>query len=212
MRSYLIEACVESIEEALIACQRGADQIELCARLDVDGLTPELEIIRLCADRLSIPLKVMLRHREGHFVYDLNDKAELFRQLNRIKEFPVKGLVFGAIAQDGQLDFDLICEIRDRAYPREICLHKAIDSSSDILLDLDRLKQIGGIAEILSSGGAVSAREGVRMLSEMRDLCGESIRLIGAGAIRPDNLQELHDKLGLRAYHGRHILGSLSVS
>ena len=36
----LVEACVETLEEALQAEKNGAHRIELCSRLDLDGLTP----------------------------------------------------------------------------------------------------------------------------------------------------------------------------
>jgi len=35
------EACVQSFEEAVLTEQRGADRVELCARLDLDGVTKD---------------------------------------------------------------------------------------------------------------------------------------------------------------------------
>ena len=40
------EACVETVEQAIKAEKNGADQIELCSRLDLDGLTPDFDVIR----------------------------------------------------------------------------------------------------------------------------------------------------------------------
>ena len=39
------EACVESYEEAVRAKDLGANRIELCSRLDLDGLTPARKTI-----------------------------------------------------------------------------------------------------------------------------------------------------------------------
>ena len=39
------EVCVDSLEEALKAEKNGANRIELCGRLDLDGLTPSRELI-----------------------------------------------------------------------------------------------------------------------------------------------------------------------
>ena len=40
------EACVESIKEAKAAELQKADRVELCSRLDLDGLTPSRSIIK----------------------------------------------------------------------------------------------------------------------------------------------------------------------
>ena len=43
--SIIKEACVETVKEAILAEKRGADRIELCYRLEYDGLTPAKNII-----------------------------------------------------------------------------------------------------------------------------------------------------------------------
>lgn len=46
------EACIESVAEGVAAYEQGAGRVELCSRLDLDGLTPSiedtLELIRRC--------------------------------------------------------------------------------------------------------------------------------------------------------------------
>ncbi len=68
--SYLREACVESLEQAFIAEKNGADRIELCTDLDVEGLTPSRELILSVKSQLNIPVHVMIRPRAGDFVYN----------------------------------------------------------------------------------------------------------------------------------------------
>jgi len=54
------EACVSSIQQALIAAERGADRIEFCRALDVGGLTPydsDLEKIK----SIKKPVNVIIR-------------------------------------------------------------------------------------------------------------------------------------------------------
>ncbi len=41
----LLEACVESLNEAILAEKLGAHRLELCSRLDLDGLTPDYNLI-----------------------------------------------------------------------------------------------------------------------------------------------------------------------
>ena len=39
------EACVDTLKDAIEAEKNGADRIELCSRLDLEGLTPEKILI-----------------------------------------------------------------------------------------------------------------------------------------------------------------------
>ena len=50
------EACVETVEEAIKAEANGADQIEFCSRLDLDGLTPD-ELRDMCKCYMKLYLK-----------------------------------------------------------------------------------------------------------------------------------------------------------
>lgn len=63
------EACVETLEEALKAEQLGAERVELCSNLELDGLIPHPEIVRKTCFALRIPVMVMIRPRPGNFVY-----------------------------------------------------------------------------------------------------------------------------------------------
>ena len=38
--NFTKEACVDNIHDAINVEKKGANQIELCSRLDLDGLTP----------------------------------------------------------------------------------------------------------------------------------------------------------------------------
>ena len=100
------EACVQTLDEALIAQQNGADRIELCSRLDLDGLTPSRDLIRSVKSKLTIPIKVMIRPRAGNFVYNNQEieqmKNDILFNLH-IKERNV--LFWRLISPDSKFDF-----------------------------------------------------------------------------------------------------------
>ena len=58
--NFTKEACVDNIRDAINVEKRGADQIELCSRLDLDGLTPSKKLILQTIRRVSIPIKIMI--------------------------------------------------------------------------------------------------------------------------------------------------------
>jgi copper homeostasis protein len=64
----LIEAYVETLDQALAAQTSGADRLELCGPGD-GGLTPTIDIVNQIVEAVSIPTHVMIRPRAGDFNY-----------------------------------------------------------------------------------------------------------------------------------------------
>ena len=62
-KDIFLEACVETLEEAILAEERGANRLEICSRLDLDGLTPDVKLIKKGLKIISITIKVMIRQR-----------------------------------------------------------------------------------------------------------------------------------------------------
>ena len=89
----IIEVCAESYEHALKAEKAGADRIELCKDLHLDGLTPDYESAKKTIDSLNIPVFILIRPIEGDFIYS-NEEFELMkRDIIKFKEMGCKGIV-----------------------------------------------------------------------------------------------------------------------
>ena len=69
-KKYIKEACVETLEQAVIAERKGADRLEFCAYLAFDGLTPAPDLVKAVLNVVNIPVRVMIRPRNGNFVYN----------------------------------------------------------------------------------------------------------------------------------------------
>ena len=67
-----IEFCVTSVEGAIAAEQFKADRIELCSRLDLDGLTPSLNLIKQCRLAYTGEIHIMIRPEDGPFICNDN--------------------------------------------------------------------------------------------------------------------------------------------
>jgi copper homeostasis protein len=68
----LLEVCVDSLDAALTARDRGADRVELCVALAEGGLTPSHGLlISVCRALQGSPCKVhvLIRPRAGDFLY-----------------------------------------------------------------------------------------------------------------------------------------------
>lgn len=202
---YLKEACVESLEEALRAQELGADRVEYCARLDLDGLTPTIEEVNIALTHLKIPIMVMIRPREGDFQYSDAEFETMQVQIHAFKETGIQGVVLG-ITKDDKIDFERTKILSDLAGPKEVCFHKAIDTIGDPLEGIRSLNKIENITRILTSGKAKTAVQGISVLKEMLTIARKDLSIMPAGKITANNIEEIHAILGAQEYHGKKIV------
>ena len=92
--NFIKEACVESFESAVAAEKNGADRIEICSNLELDGLTPSREIVRKLIKTLNIPIKVMIRPKAGDFCYNKQEIKEMLDDIAYFRSLGVYGVVF----------------------------------------------------------------------------------------------------------------------
>lgn len=204
-RPFLIEACVETLEQAIIAERDGADQLELCSRLDLDGLTPSPELILQVVQAVSIPVRVMIRHRPGDFDYDESEVKAIIDDVLVVCKHNIDGVVFGAVL-DRKLNLELIGKIASAAR-LPITVHKAIDSVDDPVNEIRRLKSVEGVTHVLTSGGSATAMDGTDVIREMVKVAASDLSIIAAGKITPANRDEVYDLTSAPVLHGKKIAG-----
>ena len=207
--SFIKEACVETCEEAVAAQDRGADRIELCSRLDLDGLTPKRRVIEEILVSLSIPVKVMIRPRGGNFVYSENELVAMEEEIDVCRSIGVQEVVFGLLTAKGSVDLDSSARLAKRASPMAITFHKAIDATINIMDELQRLHSVPQIFSILTSGGENTALDGSKKIREMIQRFSSRFNIIAAGSITEENFQTVYSRIGCKEYHGRKIVGKL---
>jgi len=209
LKKIFIECCVESLSEALIAEKRGACQLELCSDLANDGLTPETALTEKTLETISIPLKVMIRHRKGDFFYDKSDISIIRNQINSMKLIGIKHIVFGSLTHLNRINLEQIKMVSEWAYPMNVTYHKAIDLSENFFEDTELLLQFKNVKSLLTSGQASTAEKGYLTLKRLLADFGKNIKIISAGSITDKNLNKIHNMIRGRYYHGRKILGEL---
>lgn len=202
-RQYKVESCVTSLAQAIDAQSRGADRVELCIRLETEGMTPDPQLTRSLCDHLRIPIRVMVRSTESGYEADANELEQMIDSINNLKQMLLDGFVFG-IMKDNRIDRDAMLTLLDHASPLPVTFHKAIDTSTDIADDIEWLNQIAQVDTILTSGSAIEAIDGVEAILELKSMFRGNI--MAAGKITPHVLPALHEQLGLEWYHGRAIV------
>ena len=194
--------------QAIQAEQDGADRIELCKNLELDGLTPDVNVIKNTLISVNIPIKVMIRPRAGNFIYHYEEVKKMERDIDFCKDMNISEVVIGALTNSANIDIKLTDKLATRAYPMAVTFHKAIDYTEDILFELSRLSKIDYISSILTSGGENTALQGSSMITKMINKFGKRFTIIAAGSITKDNLVQVHDLINANEYHGRKIVCS----
>jgi len=204
------EACVKSIHEALTAEKKGADRIELCAKLEDGGLTPSSYLIKNAKNLLTIPVKVMIRPRKGNFIYTKNELTKMESQIKLCKDLGINEIVMGLLTHDNTIDFFSLQRLVKLAKPMTVTFHKAIDKTPNLMDEISKLDSIPEIKGILTSGGEETAWLGKEKLKMLIRRFSHRFKIIAAGSITDDNLHRLHQYLKTEEYHGRKIVGNLN--
>ena len=203
------EACVGKLEQAKMAEYYKADRVEICSRLDLDGLTPDRSTIEKTVSSLSIPVKVMIRPKSDNFIYSDLETNRMESDIEFCKGIGVGEVVFGMLNEENHIDIDLTHRLAKRASPMNITFHKAIDHTGDIMLALKRLSRVKQITSILTSGGKDSAIDGQDMIKEIIHNFSTRFNIIVAGGITNHNLDLVHSSIGAKEYHGKEIVGQI---
>ena len=203
------EACVGSVEQAMIAEKRKADRVELCSMLDPDGLTPDRSMIYKTTNLLSIPVKIMIRPKSGDFIYSKQDIIKMEVEIDFCKKIGVSEVVFGILNENSEVDIELTSAIAKKAAPMDITFHKAIDRVNDIKHGLERLSNVKEITSILTSGGKDSALNGQDIIKDIIKQFSSRFKIIAAGGITDENLNLVHSSIDSTEYHGKRIVGQL---
>ena len=184
----IIEVCAESCEYALKAEKAGADRVELCKDLYSDGLTPNYESANRTIDSLNIPVFILIRPREGDFIYS-NEEFELMKSdIVKFKEMGCKGIVSGILKNDSSIDIERTKELVELSKPLEFTFHRAFDTLKDPVEEIESLIKMG-VDRVLTSGQKEKAIDGLVLLEQLNNISNNRIVIMPGGGISKNNLK-----------------------
>jgi len=198
----VFESCVESFEAAVASAAGGAGRIELCARLDVGGVTPPASLVAQCVTALDIPVFAMVRPRGGSFLYAGDEADAMAADIHTMIQAGAHGLVFGALTAEGAMDVALMRRLVELARPLPVTCHKAIDDARDVPEALDALLGLG-VDRVLTSGGARTANAGAAAIASLVRQAGDALVVMAGGSVRAHNVAALVAATGVREVHAR---------
>jgi len=206
MNLISLEICSGSFQSAVAASRAGASRVELCKVLREGGVTPSPGLIQMAAT-LDIRTNVLIRPREGDFLYSGSEAEEILRDIDFCGKTGVHGIVVGALKHDATVDSDMCRDFIKAAgkYSLSTTFHRAIDRTEDIFSALDTIMSLG-FSRILTSGGCPSAYEGIDTIARMENISkkhtgGHHIIIMPGCGITPKNILEIADRTGVSEIH-----------
>ena len=111
----ITEVCVDSASGARAAWHGGADRIELCAALEIGGLTPSEGLQEQATAAMTLPVHVLVRPRQGDFCFDALEIATMETDIARAVARGCAAVVTGVLTAQGTIDRDATARLRDAA-------------------------------------------------------------------------------------------------
>ena len=195
-----LEVCVGSVADAKAAIEAGANRLELCAGLELGGLTPSIGLVETVVAMSTVPVIAMLRPRAGGFHYDHAEFEAMLRDADQFLAAGAAGLAFGVLDHLGRVDEVRLKEIVERAGTRESVVHRAFDFAADQLATLDTLIGLR-VTRVLTSGGQPTALAGAMRLAELVGRAAGRIQVMAGGGINASNVAEIVGAAGVKQVH-----------
>ena len=183
----IIEVCAESYEYAVKAEKAGADRIELCKDLHLDGLTPDYECAKKTIDSLNIPVFILIRPRAGDFIYSDEEFELMKRDVVKFKEMGCKGIVSGILNSDNSIDLKRTKELVELSRPIEFTFHRAFDIVNDPLIEIENLIELD-VDRVLTSGQKDKAIKGLELLMQLKSISKNRIKIMPGSGINKSNI------------------------
>lgn len=207
----ILEVCCGSLTDVIHAVEGGAERIELCTALSVDGLTPSTGLTEQVRRMFpTLLLHVLIRPREGCFVYNEEEKEVILRDIRHAVAVGADAIVSGALTKEGDIDIPFVRRMIEDCGACPLTFHRAFDVCRDPLHALLVLKELG-VGRILTSGQQLTAEEGIPLLRQLVRVAEGSPIIIPGGGVNSSNVQKIIRETGVHEIHGSCRNGTAST-
>lgn len=197
----LLEVCCGGLDSVEAAVGAGAQRVELCSGLPVGGLTPSLGLIRAVRQAWpKLTLHVLIRPREGDFVYTAGELALMEADIILAREAGADGIVAGALTADGGIDAAAVRRLMAASRQLPFTFHRAFDHAASAEEALETLIELG-CARVLTSGQAPRAEDALPVLRRLTRQAAGRIIVMPGGGIGAHNVGKILEATGCSELH-----------
>ncbi len=214
----LLEVIVTCIEEALEAQAGGADRLELLAAPEHAGLTPSLHVVADVLQAVSIPVRVMLRHKPSMSLESAAELKDLQESAAQFSRLGIDGIVTG-FTRNGEIDEQALREISAAVPGTPLTFHRAFDTVADQSRAIAVLKQFPQVDRLLTAAGTGKWPDRLALLSQLQAAAKPQIRILFAASKDASRIADLRSlqvvpevHVGRAAREPRILSGTVSRS
>ncbi|MFI2742687.1 copper homeostasis protein CutC [Zhouia sp. PK063] len=195
------ELCIASYEEALMAQKYKAYRIEVCAALEIGGITPSYGFIKSCCEIEGPEKHIMIRPRGGHFEYTPDEVHLMLENIEVCKALNATGVVFGALTENLIIDKETTGQLTEKAKSLglQTTFHRAFDFVKKPIQNLEILIDFG-IDNLLTSGLEPTAIQGKKTILSLLEHANKQIHIIAGSGVHANNVVSLLNT-GVHAVH-----------
>ena len=197
----ILEVCTGSLQSVINAVKGGAQRIELCSALSLDGLTPSLGLIKTVRKMFpKLTIHTLIRVREGDFCYNEGEIKVMETDIKEILSY-TDAIVCGALTADGDIDIATTHRPIDACEGKPFTFHRAFDVCRNPLKALDELAALHS-TRVLTSGQAPTAETGIPALKEYIKHTEGRMTILPGGGVTPLNAKKILAETGATEIHG----------
>ena len=203
----LLEVCTGNLASVIAAVKGGAERIELCSALSLDGLTPSIGLLKYVRQTYpQLKIHVLIRSCEGGFVYSKDDLETMLLDIHEASAY-ADGIVCGALTPEGDIDTEALRLMVEASEGKPFTFHRAFDKCRN---PQEALEQIidAGCKRILTSGQQPTAEQGIPLLHELNKQANGRIIIMPGGGVNEKNARLILDQTGCIEIHGSCSSGS----
>lgn len=196
----ILEVCTGSIPSILAAKAGGAHRVEVCAALEVGGLTPSLGHLQAASEISGIRKHVLIRPRGGSFCYSEEELSIILRDIQLCREMGFDGVVVGALTPSGGIDLSACRAFSEAADGMSLTFHRAFDECQDPFKALEDIIALG-YHRILTSGQEVKAIDALPILRSLVNQAAGRIIIMPGSGINHQNARTIAETTGATEIH-----------
>ena len=203
----LLEVCTGNLASVIAAVKGGAERIELCSALSLDGLTPSIGLLKYVRQTYpQLKIHVLIRSCEGGFVYSKDDLETMLLDIHEASAY-ADGIVCGALTPEGDIDTEALRLMVEASEGKPFTFHRAFDKCRNPQEALEQIIE-AGCKRILTSGQQPSAEQGIPLLHELNKQANGRIIIMPGGGVNEKNARLILDQTGCIEIHGSCSSGS----
>lgn len=195
-----LEVCTGSLQSVRAAARAGAHRAEICAALEVGGITPSLGHLRQALAVEGIRKNVLIRPRGGDFHYSETEIEAMLHDIALCRQLGADGIVTGALTADGQIDIPACQRLAQAAEGMDLTFHRAFDVCQDPTTALEQIITLG-YKRLLTSGQAATALEGLPLITSLVSQAAGRISIMPGSGVNATNAAHILQQSGATEIH-----------